>query len=288
MCVADAAAVKEIAMTEPVGREGEPPRLTLDDLPAGLLDDVAGRLRAEEPAAVGILATGSYAAGRADSRSDVDLTVLTAVAPRVHYRTWFEPRHGPPLHVSVGAKALADWVEDGARAADWALGFPTEEASVWIWTTDAARAVLGDPPVARRPPALPELEDFLECATKVRRAARDGDNIGARWHAHRLGCFAPGLLRPLNPERRVTTVRDALQAALEIPEAPDAYRADLALCLGLEEASDRDVIIAALHLATGILALLRERRPGLDRQPDLPRYLADGTLERHLEAEGDA
>jgi hypothetical protein len=36
------------------------------------------------------------------------------------------------------------------------------------------------------------------------------------------------------------------------------------------------------RLARGLLALLRERAPDVDPQPDLPRDLADGTLERHL------
>lgn len=258
--------------------------LTLSDLPAGLLDHVVDRLRAVEPAAIGVLVTGSYAACRATHQSDLDVTVLTAMPSLAHYRTWFEPRPGAPLHVSAGARALDAWVDEGKAAADWALGFPTEEVAAWVWTTDAARTVLGDPPVMRRPPAAPDLEDFLECATKVKRAAAAGDGLGARWHAHQLGGYAIRLLRPLNPERRVTDVRDALRVALDLPVAPIGYRDNLLPCLGLRRASDGEVAGAAVHLATTILAFLRERMPDVDRQPDLPHYLADGTLERHLAA----
>jgi Aminoglycoside adenyltransferase C-terminal domain/Nucleotidyltransferase domain len=256
--------------------------LTLADLPEGLLDRVVAALRQAEPAAVGVLVTGSYAGGRATSQSDLDVTVLTAVRPLGHYRTWFEPRPGLPLHVSAGAASLTDWVEEGHTAADWALGLPTEEVAVWAWATDAARAVLGEPPLRRRPPAPPELEDFLECATKAKRAVAAGDPLGARWHAHNLGRYAPRLLRPLNPEQRVTSTRHALRAALEMPVVPPGYREDLTLCLGLQSAGDEEVATAAVRLATAILAFLRERMPDVDRQPDLPRYLADGTLERHL------
>lgn len=269
-------------MSERECQDARPARLALGDLPEELRSRVAARLRDVEPAAIGVLVTGSYAAGRATRQSDLDVTVLTAMPPLTHYRTWFEPRPGAPLHVSAGAMALDAWVEEGQTAADWALGFPTEEVAAWVWATEAARAVLGEPPTMRRPPASPELEDFLECATKVRRAANDADAFGARWHAHRLGCYAPRLLRPLNPERRVTTVRDALQASLDLTVAPAGYRADLALCLGLQPAADGEVTDAALHLAAGMLVFLREHRPDVDRQPDLPDYLADGTLERHL------
>lgn len=274
-------------MPDHASRDAAPARLALADLPEELRGRVVARLRDVEPAAIGVLVTGSYAAGRATRQSDLDVTVLTAMPPLTHYRTWFEPRPGAPLHVSAGAMALDAWVEEGRTAADWALGFPTEEVASWVWATEAARAVLGEPPTMRRPPASPELEDFLECATKVRRAANDGDAPGARWHAHHLGCYAPRLLRLLNPERRVTTVRDALQAALDLEVVPDGYRADLALCLGLQPAADGEVIGAARRLAARMLAFLREHRPDVDPQPDLARYLADGTLERHLAYDND-
>jgi phosphoribosyl-AMP cyclohydrolase len=271
-------------------RAGTPergPELTLADLPAGLLERVVAALRRAEQAAIAVIATGSYAAGRAAPQSDLDLTVLTAIPPVGHYRTWFEPR-GPlwgsplPLHVSAGAQSLSRWVEEAAEPADWSLGFPTEEVARFVWTTDAARAVLGDPPTMRRPPASVELEDFLEGATKVQRAAAAGDHLGARWHAQGLAGYTPRLLRPLNPERRVTDIRDALRAALDLGVAPPHYREDLQVCLGLRPTDDRGVVAAARRLALDTLALLRERMPDVDRQPDLARYLADGTLERHL------
>src|SRR5206468_745916 len=84
------------------------------------------------------------------------------------------------------------------------------------------------------------------------------------------GRYAPRLLRPLNPERRVTGTRDALRAALEMPVVPQGYREDLTLCLGLQGASDEEVATAAVRLATAILAFLRERMPDVDRQPDPP------------------
>jgi hypothetical protein len=269
-------------MRDHPGHHSNSDQLTLEDLPEEVLARVVDRLRAAEPAAIGVLVTGSYAAGQADQSSDLDLTVLTAMSPLGHYRTWFEPRTSTPLHVSAGAMALPSWVAEGQIPADWALGFPTEEVAVWIWATEAARAVLGDPPVMRRPPAGPELEDFLECATKIRRAAARGDWLGVRWHAHHLGTYAPRLLRPLNPERRVSTVRDALQAALDLAVAPVGYREVLIICLGLRATVDEEVAPAALRLAAGLMSFLRERMPDIDPQPDLVRYLADGTLERHL------
>jgi hypothetical protein len=59
------------------------------------------------------------------------------------------------------------------------------------------------------------------------------------------------------------------------------------VCLGVVEASDDDMHTACLRLARELLAFLRERAPDVDPQPDIARYLADGTLERHLGIDTD-
>ena len=75
---------------------------------------------------------------------------------------------------------------------------------------------------------------------------------------------------------------EQIDAALSLEVAPDHYGADLATCLGLGAASNDGVDVAALRLGRELLAFLRERDPNVDSQPDVARYLADGTLERHL------
>lgn len=254
----------------------------IESLQSGLLERTVATLRQHEPTAVAVIATGSYATARATLYSDLDVTVLTALTPDGHYRTWFEAREPFPLHVSAGAASLESWVADTAEPAEWALGFPADEAARFLWAVDAARAALGEPPSTRRPAASPELEDFVECANKVRSAVARGDFLGARWHARDLGGYAPRLLIPLNPERLVTDRRDALQAALDLPIAPPGYQEDLLACLGLLPLDDTALPVAALRLAGAMLAFLRERAPDIDAQPYLSRYLADGTLERHL------
>jgi hypothetical protein len=54
------------------------------------------------------------------------------------------------------------------------------------------------------------------------------------------------------------------------------------VALGLAYATDDEVEAAALRLGRELLVLLRERAPDVDPQPEIARYLADGTLERHL------
>jgi phosphoribosyl-AMP cyclohydrolase len=239
-------------------------------------------VRAFEPDPLAVLVTGSYATGKAMPDSDLDLMGLYRGEPSIGYRTWFEDRPEQPLHVSAGARSLEAWRQESLEPADWSLGFPTQEAARFVWTTDAARAALGDPPDVRRPAGTPELEDFLEAAIKVKRALTRHDRVGARWHAHDMALLAPRLLLRINPERRVTDRRDALRAALSLPTAPERYAADLAVCLGLESASDKSFEEAALRLPRALLAFLRKRLPDVDDQPWLTRYLSDGTLERHL------
>ncbi len=113
---------------------------------------------------------------------------------------------------------------------------------------------------------------------KAKRCAQSADEIGLRWFAQSAGALAPTVLIPLNDERIVYDRRDALDAALSLDAAPDHYGSDLAVCLGLTRATALEVNAAVARLGSEILSFVREQAPG----DDVPAYLADGTLERHL------
>lgn len=253
------------------------------DLEPALLERVVARLRELEPNAIAILVSGSYAKGTADESSDLDAQVVTQGDPVSPYRMWFEERaHKQPLHVSPSAKSLAGWLAKRQESQGWALGFPVQHVVRYVWVTDEARARLGDPPSNVHPPPPPELEDFVEFLEKALRCSLHEDGSGVRLFAREAALLAPRLLLPLNDEVLVRDRREALDAALSLPIAPEHYRDDLTVCLGLVPVDDGTVLEAALRLGRELLAFLRERKPDVDDQPDIAGYLADGTLERHL------
>ena len=202
------------------------------------------------------------------------MRLVTSAAPRLRAQAWFFDG----LHVSIGAKTAAEVVEP-RPAPEWALGFPGHSRGVWLWAGDAVRAAVGDPPEIRYPSASPELEPLVEAVGKVRRAE---DTIELRVAARTVGEHAVRSLRGLSPERVVVNRADAVRAALDLVVAPDGWRGDLAVLLGLVPADDARTLAAAARLARGTFALLREQAPGIDPRPELARALADGTLERHL------
>jgi Nucleotidyltransferase domain len=232
-------------------------------------------VRDDEPDAVGIFVFGSYAQGTAERTSDLDLQVVTLATPLVPFRTWFVG----DLHVSVGAKSTDELRRLRAAPAGWSLGFAVEGPGIWVWSTGAAVAALGDTPGFSHPPGEPELEDFVEWCAKALRAS---DPVALRVAAYGMGESAPALLRDLSAPRTVRNRVDAVHAALELEPAPEGWAGDLAMLLGLAPADDARVREAVERLARGVLALLRERAPGVDPQLDIGGYLADGTLERHL------
>lgn len=191
------------------------------------------------------------------------------------YRTWFVG----DLHVSVGTKSTDELRRRRAAPAAWSLGFAVDGPAAWVWSTAAAVAALGDPPRVSRPPGEPELEDFVESCAKALRAS---DPVALRVAASGMGETAPALLRDLNAPLTVRNRVEAVRAALELAVAPDGWAEDLAALLALVAADDARVREAAERLARGVLRLLRERAPGVDPQPEIGRYLVDGTLERHL------
>lgn len=231
-----------------------------------------------------MLLTGSYAKGSASVASDLDVMVITSSEPGVSYRTWFEEQSGDaPLHVSAGATTATGWLEDCGSPARWSLGFPAINEAHYLWRVEEAEALVGASPTLLHSAAEPELEDFIDFVLKAKRSANSGDELGLRWFAHEAGLLAPTLLIPLNPERVVRDRRDALDAALTFSVAPANYRHDLTVCLGLSSASGAGVNVAVARLGRELLGFLREHAPDIDRQPDIARYLVDGTLERHLD-----
>jgi hypothetical protein len=59
-------------------------------------------------------------------------------------------------------------------------------------------------------------------------------------------------------------------------------RIDLPVAMGLTTAALDEIVGATIRLVSGTLSLARERNPIVDRQPEIERYLIDGTLERLL------
>jgi lactoylglutathione lyase len=273
----------------PVGNlmeSGATQRRTLHDIPSEVLEQVTTRILAEQPDALAILVHGSYAAGQATRLSDLDIVTLTSGEPPGHADVaWFEPISDRLLHVSTGAVELNVFLENVARPAAWSLGFPTEEPLVPLHEVDnVVREKLGDPPFIRRPASEPELEDFVEYTVKVRIAGESDDGVAVRWHARNAARLAPGLLLALNKEVRVRDALQAVRAGLALQVCPPRYHELMPMLLGLEARPTDVVARASLDLAHSLLRYLRDRRPDVDPQPELARYLTDGTLERYIES----
>jgi predicted nucleotidyltransferase len=203
--------------------------LRIDDLPEDLLTRVIERLRAHEPTAIGMLVHGSYALGRARPESDLDRTVLLESPGRHHYRSWFEQlAAGSLLYVSANTDMTVErWQAKQEEPEDWSFGFPAAIHFDWVWTAhEGVRSLLGDPPVERHPASPPEIEDIVETATKVIRAAAAGDEDGVRFWAHSMIRYTAPTLVAMNEPREVRDPREALDCLLRLPTVPPGWRED--------------------------------------------------------------
>lgn len=244
------------------------------------------RLRNEEPGAIAVLLTGSYARGEAGPHSDLDLLVLTRGDPLISYRTWLvERENGWLLHISAGADSWDEWLSERGEPADWAFRLPAREEARLLWAADSVREELRVPSLVH-PPGTGELEDFVECFGKVKNAALVGGELCVRLAARDLADYCPAILAPLNPAVEVRSRCEALWAALSLPMAPARYREDLLVCAGLSgrATTAREVYESAARLVTGVIELLQSHaaRLSTELQPELPRYLANGTLHRYV------
>ena len=257
--------------------------LSIEDLPGELRERIVARLRELEPDAIGVLASGSYARGRATTSSDLDLTVLLDGPARVPYRTWFEElADGRLLHVSANTGFTYEvWQSWSEEPQDWAFGFTVTLVHEWVWVTERAKELLGETPILVSP-AEASIEDMVETATKVQRAHEIGDHDGIRFWASELVRYASPNLVLLNPPVEVHDRREALSALLAMSEAPAHWVEQVRICLGLDPAPVQAVFEAASQLAIDVLDYVKEHRPNVDAQPWVERYLRDGTFQRYL------
>ena len=260
--------------------------LSLSDLGEGLVEAVIGACRSREPRVEGILVHGSYATGQAQPESDLDLDLFVSGEPTVHYRTWFEPRDGlRPLHVSARCDlSLEVWQIEREEPEDWALGLPVEMPHAWVWCgSERLVEVLGERPVLAKPGSPPEVEDMVDAVLKMRRHARAEDELGARLEAQAAARYAAPTVAALNTPSAVSDPRSALESVLALTKAPPGWSSDFVVATGLSSAPVDKVVEAANRLVLGTLQLAREMNPGVDRQPEIERYLRDGAFERMLE-----
>ena len=252
-----------------------------------LLTRWAERLREAEPRAVAILCHGSYARGAAEAHSDLDIDVLVGNQISGGYRSAFEDLpDGRLLHVTISTESLEDWLaqfEPTAEAEEWSFYLAARQDARVLWATPEAAAKLADR-TSLELEASPQLQDLLESAAKVRNALVRDDELGIRLGAQDLALRCPAVLGLLNAPVRVGTRREALAAALDMPDAPNRYRDDLLTCLGMSgrATTAREVHDAALRLTIGILTMLGEHpeRVRGSLEPGLPEALADGRLLR--------
>jgi hypothetical protein len=263
--------------------------MSLRDLPDGLRERVIASCRVREPTAIGVLVHGSYATGSAREDSDLDLDIFITAHPSAHYRTWFEDREGrSPLHVSARSDlTLEVWEQEAEDPEGWALGIPVELEHAWLWCADdQLRLAVGDRPVLRKPGSEPEVEDMVEALLKLRRAADSGDELGVRLAAQAAARSAAPCVAALNTPEAAYDPRSALDVLLGLALVPQCWADDVVAGLGLASQPVERIRASTERLVLGVLRLLRETDPFADPQPEIARYISDGTFERLLERPG--
>lgn len=227
------------------------------------------------PDAIAVVLKGSHARGDAGPHSDVDFDVLIYAAREPEYPAWFVPFGGRLVHVSAAVMPASAWLAGTSSPERWALGFPAAEAMSLRWVVSPAWRARLDRPALTHPAGPPELEDFVAELGKLANARFREDDLGVRLAARAIAGYAPGLLRPLNPEVVVGSAREAIEAALAFPVAPAHYREDMLAALGFTGATTGEVAAAATRLVVDVVA---ECATAPQEYGDVADQLAEGAV----------
>jgi predicted nucleotidyltransferase len=249
--------------------------------------DLIQRLRRDIPNVAAILLKGSHARGEAGPFSDVDIDVLVDREPFEDYLAWFEDADDGRLrHISAAVQDIGGWMAETREPVEWAYGLPAAETTRLLWARDDFLRRQLDLPARKHPPEPPELEDFVEAWGKIRNAMHADDDRGLRLAAQSLARYCVQNLRLLNPPVRPSHRREAIRMILAFNVAPECYREDLAMCLGLsgDATTMTDIFLAARRLTFGTIALMRGH-PEVFRgevPDDLFEALMNGTIDRYI------
>lgn len=249
----------------------------MQDFVEGFVD----RLRAEYPDAVAVVLMGSHARGQASQWSDIDFDVLVSAPEVEEYRTWIEPVEERLVHISAAVESLDAWLTDASEPSPWSLGFPTIETTKLLWAIDDEHRLQLDHPYKTHPTHEIEIEDTMEALGKMRNALGRGDHIGVYRNATKLATLIPTMLVPINPPVAVANSRQAIDAVLAIPNAPDGFAQDWLYCMGyVDIRTPEGVLETAARMFNGALAMLPDDADMVGQ--DFARMIADGMLAAYL------
>jgi phosphoribosyl-AMP cyclohydrolase len=214
-------------------------------------------IRQRVPDAVVVLAKGSAIGDRRSPWGDIDFDVL--VDDGEEYWPWWidEDKSGTFTHISVAVASVESWLSGLDEPQDWAFGFPVSAPCRLIWARDESMRARFDRAEVRHPAGPPELEDTIESLGKARSALIANDPLRFWPSLHDIGRHAPTVLRAANPEVNVATRREALEAALALPNVPERWGEVISMCLGV----DRHVremgaaLVAAEALVYGVVEI---------------------------------
>lgn len=249
------------------------------------IERFAARLRADYPDAVAVVLKGSHARGEARPWSDIDFDVLVSTPDVEEYRTWIERVGERLVHISAAVESLDTWLADAEEPSSWSLGFPTIETTKLMWAIDDEHRKLLDHPYKTHPAHEIEIEDTMEALGKMRNALDRGDSIAVYRNANKLATLIPTMLVPINPAVSVANSRQAIDAVLSLPNAPEGFTEDWLKCMGyVDTRTPESTLAAATRMFNGVLAMLPADADVIGE--DFARMLTDGTLTAYLNQAG--
>lgn len=250
-------------------------------------------LRVAEPSALAILLFGSRARGDDGPYSDVNLRVITAIAPVQQERMWFVPEGGRLLQLTITAQSLPETVNSAENYAEWSWLKPAHDSAVVLWGDADAVRLLHRMLEGLTPPSFPYLDalplslrTLLQHVSKVKNAHADRNY---RVAALASSCVAQAALRTLH------CVAPTVQPHSGMPQhwldereierqIPGCLQA-LDICQGtIPRARSLDELLqASIQLSLIVIDWVATQLPADPPAPDsLDALLSHGTLRRYI------
>jgi len=234
-----------------------------------MLVEIGEEILEETKAVELIFVSGSYALGRMQRYSDVDMWVLTRTKPKRRHIFRFVTVRGRKVLLTVPFHKLSSILE------------AVRKPKTWVWTymcygqakvlfdknqnMEKTKAVLEEYRVLPETflKSVPLAASYLvEYAGKLKNAYRAKDEPSLFLAARTIAILCHGILRPFNPVWKYASERETYRSYLQLESAPTHYVKDFRVCYGLTMNSRTidEIYKSAMRLARETTDFLRRNK----------------------------
>jgi len=216
-----------------------------------------------------IFVSGSYAFGRMQRYSDIDMDVLTKTKPKKTHIFRFIEQDGRKVLLTIHFRKLSEVPKRFKDPKEWVWDYESYRHTVVLFDKNQNMAKIKEELEKHKVSS----EDFfkfvpleasylLEYVGKLKNAYLVEDELNVLYAARTIAELCYDILKPFNPVWKYTSETETYSSFIELKNKPRHYAEDFKICYGLtmKKRSIKAIYRSAMRLARETINFLRKNK----------------------------